>query len=357
MKSPFARRLAITALAALSLGTSVRQAAADDAAVAERTALAVVRTVYRKASDHSVRRWIREAVATDQDDGRYGLKLANDWQAVAARAPELPLVVMIHGFNSTPARNAAILEPILAAGYPTAAFVYANDRDLIDSATRLSAALRDLAQAHPDRRVALVTHSMGGLVARACLEDPALDPGNVTRLVMIAPPSQGSMIAHAAFGADLWEHWINRADGGFGDRLRDSIVDGLGEAADDLVPGSPFLTRLNARPRNPKVRYAIFLGTHAAVSSTERDWLRWAVRNSASRVEGLRSFTGSIDDVMVDTDELVEGQGDGVVSVKRGRLAGVDDVVLLPFDHFSCTGKRDNEAVGQLQDAMLARLK
>jgi len=357
MKSPRFRRFLAAVLVALLWGIPVRQVAAEDAAAVERTALAVVRTVYRKASDHSFRRWIRETVVTDQDNERFGLKLADDWHAATARAPELPLVVILHGFNSTPARNAAILEPVLAAGYPTAAFVYANDRDLIDSATRLSAALRDLAMSHPDRRVALVTHSMGGLVARACLEDPALDPGNVTRLVMIAPPSHGSMIAHAAFGADLWEHWINRTEGGFGDRLRDSIVDGLGEAADDLVPHSPFLTRLNARPRNPQVRYAIFLGTHAAVSTAQRDWLRWAVRKSANRVEGLRRFTGSIDDVMVDMDELVEGQGDGVVSVGRGRLAGVDDVVLLPFDHFSCTGKRESPAVAQLQDAILARLK
>lgn len=357
MKPPLALRLALTALAALSLGASAQRTAAEDPAADERAALAIVRTVYRTASDQSLRRWIRESVSRDDDETRFGLQLDADWQAAANRSPQLPLVVLIHGFNSTPAKNAAILEPVRAGGYPTAAFVYPNDWDITDSAARLSSALRALARQYPDRRVALVTHSMGGLVARACLEDPALDPGNVTRLVMIAPPSQGSMIAHAAFGADLWEHWLNRTEGNFGARLRDSIVDGLGEAADDLVPGSPFLTRLNARPRNPRVRYAIFLGTHAAVSSTERDLLRSVVRRGANSINGLRNFTDSIDEVMVDMDELVEGQGDGVVSVRRGRLAGVDDVVLLPFDHFSCTGACDSPAVDQLQHELVARLK
>lgn len=357
MKPLVTPRLALTALAALSLGISAQRAVAKDPAADERAALAIVRTVYRTASDQTVRRWLRQTVSRDDDETRFGLQLDADWQAAADRAPDLPLVVLIHGFNSTPAKNAAILEPIRAGGYPTAAFVYPNDWDITDSAARLSSALRTLAKQHPDRRVALVTHSMGGLVARACLEDPALDPGNVTRLVMIAPPSQGSMIAHVAFGADLWEHWINRSEGDFGARLRDSIVDGLGEAADDLVPGSPFLTKLNARPRNPHVRYAIFLGTHAAVSSTERDWLRWAVRQSAGRVGGLQNYMQSIDDVMVDMDELVEGRGDGVVSVARGRLDGVDDVVLLPFDHFSCTGKRESEAVDRLQQELVLRLR
>ena len=87
---------------------------------------------------------------------------------------------------------------------------------------------------------------------------------------MIAPPSQGSLVAQLSFGADLWEHWLARRDGSFWQRWRDSVADGLGEAADDLVPGSPFLTRLNARPRNRRIRYSIFLGTHTAVSPTER---------------------------------------------------------------------------------------
>ncbi len=65
----------------------------------------------------------------------------------------------------------------------------------------------------------------------------------------------------------------------------------------------------------------------------------------------------SIDNLMADMDELVEGRGDGVVSVKRGQLAGVDDVVLLPFDHFSCTGKDQSAAVDELQRELILRLR
>ena len=60
----------------------------------------------------------------------------------------------------------------------------------------------------------LVCHSMGSLVARACIEDPLYDPGNVERLIMIAPPTHGSLIAHFAAGTDLWEHWLARKKGG-----------------------------------------------------------------------------------------------------------------------------------------------
>ena len=56
-------------------------------------------------------------------------------------------------------------------------------------------------------------------------------------------------------------------------------------------------------------------------------------------------------------DELIDGKGDGVVALKRGQLAGVDDVVILPFGHLSCTGKPDREEVKQVQMELLARLK
>jgi hypothetical protein len=198
---------------------------------------------------------------------------------------------------------------------------------------------------------------MGGLVARACLEDKELDPGNVTRLVMIAPPTHGTMLAHIAVATDVWEHWLGRPDGGPWRRCRDSVIDGLGEAADDMVPGSTFLTDLNARPRNPNVRYAIFLGTCASVSEGEMKWMRTALQETGGNCPGLRDCTGRFDNLLSDMEELVEGKGDGVVALKRGRLNGVDDVLVLPFGHLTCTGPVDCDATRQVQEELLNRLR
>jgi pimeloyl-ACP methyl ester carboxylesterase len=327
--------------------------------ILENRVLAAARTVVAEAADHSLRYWLRDRLWDDDDAARYGLRLDDNWQEAADKAPNLPLVVLIHGFNSTPARNAAILAPIRGAGFPSAVFTYPNDSDISESAACLSRALKGFAAAHPERRVALVTHSMGGLVARAAVEDAKLDPGNVTRLVMIAPPTHGSMFAHVSFGTDLWEHWLTRRDGSPWRRWRDSVVDGLGEASDELVPGSPFLTQLNSQPRNPRIRYAIFLGTQAALSERDFKVVRWML-GKTMRVEHVGRYAESVDKVVEDMDELVDGKGDGVVALKRGRLEGVDDVVLLPFDHFSCTdepGDRDDDAVRQLQTELLARLR
>jgi pimeloyl-ACP methyl ester carboxylesterase len=310
----------------------------------------------RDAADYRFRRWIRNRIWKAADEARYGLQLDKGWQK-AARDSQLPLVVMVHGYNSTPARNAAVMEPVRAAGFPTAAFAYPNDWDLPDSAALMSRQLKKFAKEHPVEKVILVTHSMGGLVARACVEDPVLDPGNVTRLVMIAPPSHGTLLAHLAVATDVWEHWIARCEGGCWSRWRDSVIDGLGEAADDLVPGSPFLTELNARPRNAHIRYSVLLGTGASVSQDEMNWLRHALKKTGGRFPGIRRRAGKLDALLADMEEIVDGKGDGVVALKRGRLDGVDDTVILPFGHLSATGQPESEAIRQVQAELLARLK
>jgi pimeloyl-ACP methyl ester carboxylesterase len=310
-------------------------------------------------ADHSARPLIRDYLLDETDADRYGLELDQGWEQTVAKMPNAPVVILIHGFNSTPLRNIAVMAPIREAGFATGAFAYPNDWSISESAALLSAELKEFAAAYPDRQIALVTHSMGGLVARACVEDPTLDSGNVTRLVMIAPPTHGSLVARFSIGADLWEHGIGRADGDFKTRFREAVADGLNEAADDLAPGSRFLTTLNARQRNPRIRYAIFLGTHAAVTDRESRVLRGLLRKSLVRVEWLGGHADDIDATLAEMDELIEGKGDGVVSLASGRLEGVDDVVILPFDHVNCTGEpRDaNDPAHQVRAELLARLR
>jgi pimeloyl-ACP methyl ester carboxylesterase len=328
---------------------------ADDADASK--ALSAGRSVVREAADYSYRRWLRNRLWDEEDESRYGLQMESGWRDAAKKSPGRPLVVLVHGFNSTPQRNAAVLEPVRAAGFPCASFAYPNDWDLRESAALLSRQLKSLAAEHPSQQVALVTHSMGGLVARACVENSELDPGNVTRLVMIAPPSHGTLLAHLAIATDVWEHWLSRADGGCWTRWRDSVIDGLGEAADDLVPGSPFLAELNARPRHPHIQYAMLLGTGASVSQDEMDWLRSALLKTSGRCPGFRGCTGKLEGLLEEMEEIVDGKGDGVVALKRARLEGVDDVVILPFGHLSCTGTPASEPVKQVQLELLSRLQ
>lgn len=300
------------------------------------------------------RAWLRSKVVRDSDLTKYGVRMDDGWENADASKPA---IILVHGFNSTPQQNAALMIPIREAGFPCGTFAYPNDYIIQLSAQLLSNDLRHFAQQYPKRRVILVCHSMGGLVARACLEDSLYDPGNVDRLIMIAPPTHGSMIAHFAVGTDAWEHWLARRDGWPWQRARDSIVDGLGEAASDLCPKSEFLTELNSRPLNPHIRYSVFLGTGARLSESQAAWIRESVCDCLAKCPGGDRSAKELDMLLADIDELVEGKGDGVVAVKRGRLEGVDDTLILPFGHIAVTGEPNSQLLHDVQRVVLERVQ
>jgi pimeloyl-ACP methyl ester carboxylesterase len=305
------------------------------------------------AAHGRVRNWLRTKMVCAEDLDCYGLKLDDGWQDCDVRSP---IVVVVHGFNSSPCKNAAMLEAIRVAGHPCGSFAYPNDYTIATSAQLLSCELQQFAREHPERRIALVCHSMGGMVARACVEDSLYDPGNVERLILIAPPTRGSAIAYFAVGTDVWEHWLSRRSGGPWRRVRDSVIDGLGEAADELRPGSAFLDELNSRSRNPHVEYTVILGTGARMSEGEMLWIRESVVAKLAEVPGAERGAKRLDSLLADLDELLAGKGDGVVAVKRGRLEGVDDTLVIPFGHLAVTGDADCDAVRQVQAAVLERL-
>ncbi|NOY41756.1 MAG: alpha/beta hydrolase [Planctomycetes bacterium] len=319
----------------------------------QETSEVALNTAGHETGKRGFKHWLRSKTYSPAVDSRYGLKLEEGWEQAAE---DLPMVVLIHGYNSGLENNSELLSVIRKAGFPCAGFAYPNDFYVEDSAQRLSRELRAFKQQHKNRRLALVTHSMGGLVALECLENKQLDPGNVERLIMIAPPTQGTLLAQVAIATDVWEHWLGRKNGTPWTRWHDSVADGLGEAADDLVPGSPFLNQLNSRLRNENVQYTIFLGTGASVAQDEMDWLRAKLRSTSGYVPGTSGVAEQLDQMLGEMDELIDGKGDGIVAVKRGQLQGVDDVVVLPFGHLSVTGKAEDEVVRQVQQEVLERL-
>ncbi len=288
----------------------------------------------------------------DDDGTSYGLRFDRDWQRKVA---ERPLVVFIHGYNSRPEHLDYLVDPARREGLACAMFRYPNDQQLLRSAELLSRELRKIADQQTDCRIAIVSHSMGGLIARACIENASLDPGNVERLIMLAPPTHGSRFAHFAYGSDFFEHFRGReVDLSCLRRFFDSVEDGLGEAQHDLKPGSAFLIKLNSRPRNPNVAYTIILGKRAPWTRKKLDEVRAKVAAQGQSSRIVQLIGPKLDGWLADMDEVVNGHGDGVVAVRRGRLEGVEDTLVLHVDHLAWD--QTSEAAQQLQKEVLRRL-
>ena len=314
--------------------------------------------VHQEESSQSwSRKWangLRRQCTSDEARLRYGLKHESSSHGGVVADPK-QLVVLIHGYNSNIQATEALLRPARRAGLRCAGFAYPNDQSLDDSAELLSQELKRFARQEPSCRVSLVTHSMGGLVARACIEDRRLDPGNVDQLIMVAPPTHGSILAQYAVATDLWEHWINRRSGSPWRRAKDSVVDGLGEASADLTPGSRFLVELNARRRNPSVCYSLVLGSGAPISDERLTWVRTRAKKALETCRAEKS-AARLDRCLADLEQVVTGKGDGVVALRRAKLAGVTDVTVLDFGHLEVASESKTRAAQQAQQVVLNRL-
>jgi pimeloyl-ACP methyl ester carboxylesterase len=255
--------------------------------------------------------------------------------------PGRPLCVLVHGVENDAgiwAELRAFLEAAPRA-CQVATFTWPDD----EGVERIAAALATRLKALGAQPVVIVGYSMGGLVGRAVVEDRALDPGNVRMLVTVGTPHAGSNLAGFRFAleaADLLRD--ARGPGPFARELLDAAFDhfrdGLGEAGGDLLPGSVCLVRMAARERNPAVEYRAVLGTRSLLDEERLAAVQALVRERLADPK-LALVRPRLERWLQDLDELVDGKGDGAVSVARGTLAGVDPV-LVPIDHVGLVRRR-----------------
>jgi pimeloyl-ACP methyl ester carboxylesterase len=267
----------------------------------------------------------------------YGIEFHTDegWEPLPEALPDR-ITVLIHGVDE-PGRLWVDLIPRLdAAGFPACRFTYPNDQSIRDSAAFLSDCLIQLSS-RGVTRIAIVAHSMGGLVAREALTNPVLGYTEqveretvpcVVALIMVGTPNHGSALAALRGIAEIRDQFFRlvRGDG----HLFGGLADGCGEAGKDLMPDSEFLKTLNARPNPENVSLTIVAGIASPLTG-----------------DALDAYVRKLADVLPNVDEeaarrvrdslrqVTEGIGDGAVSLESTKLDGVEDHVVVKADHIS----------------------
>ncbi len=180
---------------------------------------------------------------------------------------------------------------------------------------------------------AIVAHSMGALLARSLIEDDASWAGDVSSLVMIAPVNQGSHLAKVQTVMQL-VNGLQAIKGKNTAQAMTNLADGLGQAATDMLPGSPFLKRLNRRPRRQGVSYHVIAGDRGFLTRDGRSRLaaRLDLVTKSAGIFGrmTQMATAELPEML---DELTDDTGDGCVALERTRLDGVTDHVTIHANH------------------------
>lgn len=179
-----------------------------------------------------------------------------------------PLVILLHGLARGHGSLARLARHLRAEGFATAARTYPSRRRSIAA---LAGELADwIAEQADGRPVCAVTHSLGGVVVRH-LHDPRIA---WQRIVMLAPPNQGSRLAATLIRNPLFRWYYGPAGG--------ELADGSGWPA----PPAPF---------------AVIAGTRARALTNPTSWTvgRWfppdvrhdgTVAVAETQLDGMAAF-------------------------------------------------------------------
>ncbi len=172
--------------------------------------------------------------------------------------------MLLHGLGRTGLSMHPIASAMRRAGCPTLSPWYGHGRTMAGIVAHLAPRIDRFAAAHPGP-LHIVTHSLGGLVARALIT--ANRPAGLGRVVMLSPPNAGSELADFATRLGLGRIILGRV----GDHLRarkaamvaEAVAAELGPVDFDLgiIAGSrrldPLLAaRLLSGPNDGKVAVA-----------------------------------------------------------------------------------------------------
>lgn len=244
-----------------------------------------------------------------------------------------PVVVLVHGLDMDKEDWNSIAGLLKDAGQQVAWFSYPADQPINDDVKLLTEKMTAIHRDQPGLKMNLVGFSMGSLVCRGYVEGDSY-AGGVDRLILLSPPNHGSSWARFGFLSKCKEQ-IRQAIMDENWHFSWIITSGLCEADCDLLPGSSFLKKLNARPRRDGVRYTVVEGDEHVARRITVDVITVAAEclpKSTSQCLAVRLLLVGLKATASEVD-TGHDCSDGPVKLSSAHLDGVSDIVRVHADH------------------------
>ena len=216
----------------------------------------------------------------------YGMHALNSYRA---NEPSRPTICLIHGLNSSSGGFVHMIPWLEEAGYGIVVYDYPFNRNIAEScqvfARDWSAFRGEVKDKLP---WSIVAHSMGALLARSLVEDEAGPISDVRSLILIAPVNHGSNLAKMQTMVQLM-NGLQAMNGKDTTKAMMNLSDGLGQAAQDMLPGSVFLKKLNQRPRRSGLPLHIIAGDRGFLTRESRAQIEGRIDLLKEQFRYLRS--------------------------------------------------------------------
>ena len=254
------------------------------------------------------------------------------WQNPPARLPEHQIALLMQGLDDTGKIWMNLAPALTDDGWTVFELRYPNDQPIENSTTYLFYKIKEL-QASGIKSFVLIGHSMGGIIARNLLSSPVFHYKDCAKsgtfptcryLIQIGPPNHGSSLAHMRFISEWREHLYKLSKG---QNMIGLFLDGNGEAGNDLLPGSPFMQRLNQQTLPKEIPVTIIAGVIAPVSNSSlfNTWKLWQRQNA------IQSEDQEINPQLL--NKFASALGDGAVPLQSTPIKDVKDYHVFQSNH------------------------
>ena len=247
-------------------------------------------------------------------------------------SPRQRTVLLVHGLNADSKSFRGLIRAFAVYNAQILSFDFPDGEPIAAVGDRLRRDLSQLSRDQPELRLAIVAHSMGGLVSRYALERPPGPPACVTDLFALGTPHQGSRLAVGQPWLELCQTWNSVFSGQLKRAKGAKLLDGMSAAAQDLKPGSPFLQELARNARPSGVRYHFAAGRKGFFTADEQRQAVADLERVLRDREVPEPFRSSVLN-FARAPELQSRHGDGVVTLESALLPDADTRRTFDLNH------------------------